>query len=247
MATDVLHCPNCGSPLPQQATSFCPSCGARIITVPSPAQQALSPGYYAPVATPPQPVSTGAYKAVIAVLLVIIVLLGAALYATSHGPLFSLGANGYRYQLANPPKASSIQSPNTSTPPASSATITWNACGTSSGTGCTMTASGWREGTVPDTYDYFVSFSSNVSVTVYFFTLGQFVQFAVCNGDLNCVSGYYAYLSASTSQQNRVFKLAEGCGDYVSIFVSSANGVMYPNVAVASNPAPYPTGYCAQT
>jgi len=178
-------------------------------------------------------------------MLVIIVLLGIAFYASSHGSLFSLG-NAYHYQLANPPNAQSIQPPPTSTPPASSATTTWNACGTSPSQGCNMTATGWREGTIPDTYDYYVSFTSTVPVTVYFFTLGQFVQFAVCNGNLNCVSGSYAYLLSSTSQQNRVFKLAEGCGDYVSIFTSSATGVMYPNVAVASNPAPYPTGYCAQ-
>jgi hypothetical protein len=109
-----------------------------------------------------------------------------------------------------------------------------------------MTATSWREGTVPDTYDYYVSFTSTVPVTVYFLTFGQFVQFSVCNGDINCVSGYYDYLSASTSQPNSVFKLAEGCAVYISIFVSSGSGVMYPNVAVASNPAPYLTGYCAQ-
>ena len=110
-----------------------------------------------------------------------------------------------------------------------------------------MTASGWREGTVPDTYDYYVTFTSNVNITVYFFTLGQFVQFAVCNGNLSCVSGSYAYLPTSMSQQNRVFKLAEGCADYVAIYVSSANGTMLPNVGVARNPATFPTGYCAQT
>ncbi len=109
-----------------------------------------------------------------------------------------------------------------------------------------MTARGWREGTVPDTYDYFVSFTSTVSVMVYFFTLGQFVQFSVCNGDVSCVSGFYYSLAAAFSQQNSVFKLAEGCGDYVSVFTASANGVMYPDVSVARNPAPYATGYCAQ-
>ena len=110
-----------------------------------------------------------------------------------------------------------------------------------------MTASGWREGTVPDTDDYYVTFTSNVNITVYFFTLGQFVQFAVCNGNLSCVSGYYVYFPGSLFQQNNVFKLAEGCADYVAIYVSSANGIMFPKVGVANNPAPFPTGYCAQT
>jgi len=235
------YCANCGTSL-QQNAAFCANCGTKTNALHSQAQQ-VPPGYY-PTTPTQAPVSTGAYKAVIAVLLVIIMLLGVGLYATSSGHLFSL--TGYRYSLANPPNAQSIQPPPTSTPPASSATTTWNACGTSPSQGCNMTATGWREGTIPDTYDYYVSFTSTVPVTVYFFTLGQFVQFAVCNGNLNCVSGSYAYLLSSTSQQNRVFKLAEGCGDYVSIFTSSATGVMYPNVAVASNPAPYPTGYCAQ-
>src|SRR6266446_6600653 len=51
--------------------------------------------------------SHGSYKAVIAVLLLIIVLLGVGLYATSSGHLFSLA--GYRYSLANPPNAQSVQ------------------------------------------------------------------------------------------------------------------------------------------
>jgi hypothetical protein len=99
---------------------------------------------------------------------------------------------------------------------------------------------------VPDTYDYFVSYTSNVSITVYFLTLGQFVQFSVCNGDINCVSGAYAYLQGATSRQNAAFKLAEGCADYVAIYVASGSGVMQPDVKVAQNAAPYATGYCAQ-
>ena len=109
-----------------------------------------------------------------------------------------------------------------------------------------MSPSGWREGTVPDTYDYFVSFTSNVSIAVYFLTMGQFVQFAVCSGNLNCVSGAYAYIPPATSQQNAVFKLAEGCADYIAIYVSSASGVMQPNVRITQNSAGYATGYCAQ-
>jgi hypothetical protein len=110
-----------------------------------------------------------------------------------------------------------------------------------------MQPNGWREGTVPDTYDYFVSFTSTVPITVYFLTLGQFVQYAVCNGDLTCVSGSYAYLPAATSQNDAVFKLAEGCADYVAIYVSSANGVMTPTIQVAQNAYSGPTGYCAQS
>jgi hypothetical protein len=109
-----------------------------------------------------------------------------------------------------------------------------------------MTSNGWREGGVPDTFDYFVSFTSTVPIHVYFFTLGQFVQYAVCNGDITCVSGSYAYLSAATSQSNAVFKLAEGCADYVAIYVASSTGTMYPNISVKQNSAGFITGYCAQ-
>lgn len=110
-----------------------------------------------------------------------------------------------------------------------------------------MSTNGWREGGVPDTYDYFVTFTSNVDVTVYFFTLGQFVQYAVCNGDVSCVSGSYYSLPTSTSQTNAPFKLAEGCGDYVAIYVASGSGVMNPDIGIKQNAASSPTGYCAQT
>jgi hypothetical protein len=192
--------------------------------------------------TPTQaPVSTGAYKAVIAVLLVIIVLLGVGLYATSSGHLFSL--TGYRYSLANPPNAQSVQRPNTPDAQAPYQVI-WNSCG--GPPGCNMTSNGWREGTVPDTYDYFVSFTSTVPITVYFFTLGQFVQYTVCNGDTSCVSGYYVSLPAATSQSNAIFKLAEGCADYIAIYVAASSGIMYPNISVGHNAAGSITGYCGQ-
>ena len=240
LATRQSYCPNCGTPLAQQA-AFCANCGTEI-AAPHPQPQQMPPVYYPKTATQ-TPVSTGAYKALIAVLLVIIVLLGVGLYATSSGHLFSL--TGYRYSLANPPNAQSVQRPNTADaqPPY---TVIWNSCGGGPGSGCNMTPNGWREGSVPDTFDYFVSFTSNVPITVYFFTLGQFVQYTVCNGDISCVSGYYASLSAATSQSNAIFKLAEGCGDYVAIYVASSNGVMHPNISVKQNAAPFITGYCAQ-
>ena len=202
----------------------------------------MPPGRY-PLVTPSQaPVSTGAYKAVIGVLLIIIILLGVGLYGATSGHLFT----GYRYHLANPPNIQSIQPfPAPATLPSSAKTI-WNACGASPSQGCSMTANGWREGTIPDTYDYYVYFTSNVSITVYFFTLGQFVQYTVCNGDLTCVTGSYDSLPATISQSTTVFKLAEGCGDYVAIYVASAVGIMKPIVSVDQNSASSPTGYCAQ-
>jgi hypothetical protein len=234
------NCPNCGTPV-QQNTAYCPNCGTKIVHLQP--QQQISSSYYPPLTPVQAPVSTGAYKAVIAVLLVVIVLMGVGLYATSSGHLFSL--TGYRYSLANPPNAQSVQPPNTPTPQPPY-TLIWNSCGGASGSGCNMTSNGWREGTVPDTFDYFVSFTSTVPITVYFFTLGQFVQYTVCNGDISCVSGYYTSLPAATSQSNAVFKLAEGCADYLAIYVASSTGTMYPNISVKQGSGGIITGYCAQ-
>jgi zinc-ribbon domain len=240
LATGRSYCPNCGAAL-QPNTVFCANCGAKIVAQQAQPQQ-MPPVYYA--TTPAQaPVSTGAYKAVITVLLVIIVLLGVGLYAISGGHPFSF--TGYHYNLANPPNTQSVQPPNTQTPGPPYIPI-WNSCGGPPGSGCNMTSNGWREGSVPDTYDYFVSFTSTVPIQVYFFTLGQFVQFTVCNGDINCVSGSFSSIPASISQSNVVFKLAEGCGDYVAIYAASSIGVMHPDIRVIQNAAPFITGYCAQ-
>jgi len=239
LATGQSCCPNCGTSLQQHAV-FCPNCGTKISS-PHPQLQQVPPSYYSTTPVQP-PVSTGPYKAVIGVLLVIIIILG-VLSATSLGHLLPLTGN--HYSLPNPPNAQSVQPPNTQTAQPPYTTI-WNACGASPSQGCNMTSNGWREGTIPDTFDYFVSFTSTVPIRVYFFTLGQFVQYTVCNGDITCVSGSYSSIPATTSQSTTAFKLAEGCGDYVAIYVSSSNGVMYPNISVKQNAAPFPTGYCAQ-
>src|SRR5260370_23586532 len=93
---------------------------------------------------------------------------GVGRYGRFSGHLFSL--TGYRYSLANPPNAQSGQKPNTpdSQPPYQ---VIWNSCGGPPRSGCNRTSNGWREGTVPDPYDYFVSLTINVPLTVYFFTL----------------------------------------------------------------------------
>jgi len=233
------YCPNCGGSV-EPTAAFCPNCGTKLVSFRAQPREAPQ-GFYPPANSAQAPVSTGAYKAVVVVLLVIIILLGVGLFASA-GHLFS----GYRYPLPNPPNSQSILPiPAPATLPASAKTI-WNACTANPAQGCTMAPNGWREGTVPDTYDYYVYFTSNVSITVYFFTLGQFVQFRVCNGDVSCVSGSYDSLPATTFQQTTVFRLAEGCGDYVAIYVASASGVMKPTISVDQNPAPTPTGYCAQ-
>src|SRR6266849_11025596 len=96
-----FHCPNCGTPLEQNAV-FCPNCGTKNIAS-HPQPQQLPPGYFPPATSIQAPVSTGAYKAVIGVLLIIIILLGVGLYSATSGHLFT----GYRYPLPNPPNSQS--------------------------------------------------------------------------------------------------------------------------------------------
>jgi hypothetical protein len=210
-----------------------------------PTSQVL-PGYYPPVSTLQPAVSTGPYKVVIAVLLIIILFLGIGLYEATAGH-FPFG--NYHYQLANPPNFQSTLPRHMHTTQSYGDPI-WNACNGPPSAGCNMTSNGWREGSVPDTFDFYVSFTSTVNVTVYFFTMGQFVQFSVCNGDVSCVSGSYDSIPATTNvPAYTLFTLGRGCADYLAIYVATGNGVMYPDVGVTHNPSPPQigaTGYCAQ-
>jgi len=241
LSTVLSYCPNCGSPVQQQG-GFCAHCGTKISASTVPTSQ-VPPGYYPPAPTPSPPVSTGPYKVAITVLLIIILFLGIGLYETSAGH-FPFG--NYRYQLANPPNSQSILPIHSHTTQRYTNQI-WNACNGSPSLGCSMTANGWREGSVPDTFDYYVAFTSAVNVTVYFFTMGQFVQFSVCNGDVSCVSGSYDSIPATTNvAPYTLFTLGEGCADYLAIYVASGSGTMYPDVGVTQHPASTATGYCAQ-
>ena len=237
----MSYCSACGSSV-QPLAAFCANCGARVTATSS--APPSGPPSYSPASTPRPPVSTGAYKAVIAVLLILIVLLGVGYYEATQGH-FPFGP--YHYSLGN--AAPDIQS--TQPPPSLTNGVyqyqIWNACSGPPSAGCSMMGQGWREGSVPDTFDYYVAFTSSVNVTVYFFTMGQFVQFAVCHGDLSCVSGSYDSISSTTSVPRYIlFTLGEGCADYLAIFVASGSGVMYPDVGVSRAPSSSPTGYCAQ-
>ncbi|HZY94919.1 MAG TPA: hypothetical protein VFE98_08720 [Candidatus Bathyarchaeia archaeon] len=184
------------------------------------------------------------YVVVIGILFVVVILLALflGLAVSSAGFTFFRGVNAPRIV---PPPPSSLDPPPSSIPPPPYQPL-WNSCGTSSRV-CTINSTGWREGGVPDTFDYFVTFTSTVPVGVYFLTLPQYMQFAYCNGRISCVSGSYDRIDATTSIQSSVFKLAEGCADYVAIYHSTSNGEMTPDIRIASNPYPAPTGICKTT
>ena len=97
--------------------------------------------------------------------------------------------------------------------------------------------------TVPDTFDYYDSWTSTVPITVYYLSNTQYVQFTNCG--FSCVTGKYYSIAPATSS-NDVFTLAEGCGGYVAIYVPCASGTIHPNIAVQYNPSPAATGVCAE-
>ena len=118
LAIGQSYCPSCGVSV-QQHTAFCANCGTKI-TPPLPHLQQAPPSHQ-PSGPVQAPVSTGPYKAVIGILLVVIVILGAL--------AFGHVLTGNRYSLSNPPSAQSIQPyPVPATLPSSAKTI-WNACG----------------------------------------------------------------------------------------------------------------------
>jgi hypothetical protein len=116
----------------------------------------------------------------------------------------------------------------------------WNSCNGP----CNMSPGNWRVGGVPDTFDYNVSFTSTVPVTVYVLTFSQYVQFANCTGQISCVTGGYTQYGPTMSLRASVFTLAEGCSAYVAIFQSTTTGVINPDVSVTYNPSSTITGAC---
>lgn len=111
---------------------------------------------------------------------------------------------------------------------------------------CNMTTAGFSE-PVPDTFDYNDAWSSTIPITVYYLTLSQFAQFVNCYSlsRISCVQGTYPIIGPTTSSDD-TFRLAEGCGGYIAVYLATESGILYPNVSVTYNPASAPTGTCAQ-
>jgi len=109
----------------------------------------------------------------------------------------------------------------------------------------TLSSAGWLVEGVPDSFDFSVSFNSTVPVTLYFMSYAQFVQFANSHGSISGVSGQYYDYPPTMSLKGVVFRLAEACAGYVSVFQFAQGGTIFPNVEVTYNPATTPTGVCA--
>jgi len=119
----------------------------------------------------------------------------------------------------------------------------WNSCGGP----CTMDSLHVRAGSVPDTFDLILSFTSTTPVTIHFLTLTGWTQFSNCSFQIKCVqpSEKADSVGPTTSLKDYTFKLAEGCANYVVVFQASALGTITPDERVLYNPAATPTGACA--
>jgi hypothetical protein len=101
-------------------------------------------------------------------------------------------------------------------------------------------------GSVPDTFELQVAFTSDVPVRTYFFTFHQWTQFDGCSFSVRCVTGAYQALDASTALDQR-FSEAEGCSGYVWVLQADRQGTIKPDVKIHYLPADHPTGVCAQS
>ena len=116
----------------------------------------------------------------------------------------------------------------------------WNACGGP----CAIGPGTVRVGSVPDTFQLLLAFTSDVPVRGYVFTFHQWTQFDGCGFAVNCVSGDYQSFAATTTLDT-TFADAEGCSGYVWVLQADRAGTITPDVRVHYQPADHPTGSCA--
>ncbi len=118
----------------------------------------------------------------------------------------------------------------------------WNSCGGP----CTVSAGAVRVGSVPDTFQLQISFTSDVPVHTYVLTFHQWTEFDNCAFSLRCVRGSYQAFDATTSLSQTVDD-AEGCSGYVWVLQADGAGTIKPDVKIRYQPADHPTGVCAQS
>jgi hypothetical protein len=116
----------------------------------------------------------------------------------------------------------------------------WNSCGGP----CTVGANTVRVGSVPDTFQLHIGFTSDVPIHTYVLTFHQWTEFDNCGFSLRCVTGNYRAFDATTSLSQTVDD-AEGCSGYVWVLQADRDGTIKPDVKVRYLPADHPTGVCA--
>lgn len=116
----------------------------------------------------------------------------------------------------------------------------WNRCAGA----CTIAPNTVLAGSVPDTFQLLLTFTADVPVRSYIFSLDQWTQFDNCGFAASCVRGAYQTFAATTSQ-NTTFSEATGCAAYVWVLQADRSGTITPDVRVHYQPASQPTGTCA--
>jgi type II secretory pathway pseudopilin PulG len=117
----------------------------------------------------------------------------------------------------------------------------WNSCGTDP---CSVGPNKVRVGGVPDTFQFHVVYTSDIPVSLYFFTFHQWTQYENCGFDVGCVTDSYTAYRPSTSR-DVTFDDATGCAGYLFVLASTRNGTIKPDVTATYRPADHPTGVCA--
>jgi hypothetical protein len=117
--------------------------------------------------------------------------------------------------------------------------LLWNDCGDGPDAGCALTPGQEWIGGVPDTFTYNLRFHADVPVTVWIYSSQNFV----CHETRQCPANGIVW--RDRTELDAVFHSAEGCASYIAVWSSTQPGTLYPSVSVTRNPAPNPTGVCA--
>ena len=114
----------------------------------------------------------------------------------------------------------------------------WNTCKSTIAAGCPLTPGQHYVGGVPDTFTYHVKFHATVPVTVRIMSSADYV----CWQTGQCSAHWVSW--DDKTKLNAVFHEAEGCADYLAVYVSDEPGTLYPEVSVTRNSAHHATGVC---
>ena len=247
-------CPSCGTKL-QSGAMFCSNCGFNLRGV----FQAVTPSV---PSLPPSRSVVQVSKAVLAILLVTIAVLGVAAtleYGINLQQSASLqnqnrdlsanlvndqsNINSLRNQISSLESQVSSLTAQMATLNAQSAHPTVTIWTVSS----TISPGSWGAMTIPDTFDYHDTWTSSGTITVYYLSVNQFPQFYSCSSSprIGCVTGTY-YDWGPTTTGSDMFTLGEGCGGYIAVYYNggTTSVAIYPNVSVTYNPASTATGAC---
>jgi len=137
----------------------------------------------------------------------------------------------------------------------------WNSCGSVSP--CSLDATGWREGSVPDTFRFTAHLKATQPIALGILTYAEFVTFRNCvdnpyrtQADQFSITSSCLWNDALNHDSHRwwqgssidaSFDGATGCAEYLGVIVTlyKSPAVITPDVRVTYDPASSATGVCA--